>query len=124
MYLISIVIFIIASVICAVTSNTILLAVFRAIQACGASAGQSVGECRVCFSKYGKNDIEHPKKKTFFSPLGAGVISDVFPTSQRGTAYGFFYIGPLCGPVIGRWRIRSAGHHVYYGCYLSIKTQC
>jgi MFS family permease len=101
MYLISIVIFIIASVICAVTSNTILLAIFRAIQACGASAGQSVGECRVCFSKYGKM-ILNTKKKPFFSPLGAGVISDVFPTSQRGTAYGFFYIGPLCGPVIGR----------------------
>ncbi|GAB5589290.1 hypothetical protein Unana1_04190 [Umbelopsis nana] len=74
MYLISIIIFIVASVICAVTNSTALLAVFRAIQACGASAGQSVG---------------------------AGVISDVFHTSQRGTAYGFFYIGPLCGPVIG-----------------------
>ncbi|KAI8583392.1 hypothetical protein K450DRAFT_223413 [Umbelopsis ramanniana AG] len=74
MYLISIIIFIIASIICAITDNIVLLAIFRAIQACGASAGQSVG---------------------------AGVISDVFPTAERGTAYGFFYIGPLCGPVIG-----------------------
>lgn len=34
--------------------------------------------------------------------LGAGVISDVFVPEERGTAYGFFYVGPLCGPVIGR----------------------
>lgn len=35
---------------------------------------------------------------------GAGVISDVFIPAQRGTAYGFFYVGPLCGPVIGTYQ--------------------
>lgn len=44
MYLISYIIFIIASVICALSNNVGMLAVFRAIQAAGASAGQSVGK--------------------------------------------------------------------------------
>ncbi|KAG2171781.1 hypothetical protein INT43_008161 [Umbelopsis isabellina] len=74
MYLISIIIFIIASVLCGISTSVPELAIFRAIQAIGASAGQSVG---------------------------AGVISDVFIPAERGTAYGFFYVGPLCGPVIG-----------------------
>ncbi|KAA8911508.1 hypothetical protein TRICI_003795 [Trichomonascus ciferrii] len=32
--------------------------------------------------------------------VGAGTISDVFPTTERGRAMGYFYIGPLCGPLI------------------------
>lgn len=35
--------------------------------------------------------------------IGAGVIADTIPMKQRGRAYGFFYIGPLLGPVIGEW---------------------
>ncbi|KAJ0126216.1 putative beta-glucosidase K, partial [Fusarium oxysporum f. sp. albedinis] len=33
--------------------------------------------------------------------LGAGVISDMFETNERGTAMGIFISGPLLGPVIG-----------------------
>lgn len=33
--------------------------------------------------------------------IGAGVIADTIPMKQRGRAYGYFYIGPLLGPVIG-----------------------
>lgn len=43
MYLISIIIFIIASILCGISTSVPELAVFRAIQAIGASAGQSVG---------------------------------------------------------------------------------
>ncbi|KAI8391282.1 major facilitator superfamily domain-containing protein [Radiomyces spectabilis] len=74
MYLISIVLNIVASVICANSRNIAMLIVFRAVQACGSSAGQS---------------------------LGAGVIADTIHVADRGKAYGFFYIGPLIGPVIG-----------------------
>ncbi|KAI9495936.1 major facilitator superfamily domain-containing protein [Zychaea mexicana] len=74
MYLLSIIIGIIASIICAVSTNVAMLIVFRAIQAGGSCASQT---------------------------LGAGVIADTIPVAQRGRAYGFFYIGPLVGPVIG-----------------------
>ncbi|GKZ33452.1 hypothetical protein AbraIFM66950_003349 [Aspergillus brasiliensis] len=33
--------------------------------------------------------------------LGAGVIADLFPTSQRGTATSIWAMGPLIGPVVG-----------------------
>ncbi|KAI9247685.1 major facilitator superfamily domain-containing protein [Phascolomyces articulosus] len=74
MYLLSIIMGIIASIICAVSKNVAMLVVFRAIQAGGSCASQT---------------------------LGAGVIADTIPVAQRGRAYGFFYTGPLVGPVIG-----------------------
>ncbi|KAI8137648.1 major facilitator superfamily domain-containing protein [Fennellomyces sp. T-0311] len=74
MYLLSILLGIVASIICAVSNNVGMLVVFRAFQAAGSCASQT---------------------------LGAGVIADTIPVSQRGRAYGFFYTGPLIGPVIG-----------------------
>ncbi|CAO3636166.1 unnamed protein product [Mucor hiemalis] len=74
MYLISGVINVISSIICAFSRNIGMLVVFRAIQSFGANAGLT---------------------------LGAGVISDSIAVEVRGKAYGFFYIGPLVGPVIG-----------------------
>ncbi|KAI7856198.1 major facilitator superfamily domain-containing protein [Circinella umbellata] len=74
MYLLSIIIGIFASIICAISNNIAMLVVFRAIQAAGSCASQT---------------------------LGAGVIADTFPVAQRGRAYGIFYTGPLVGPVIG-----------------------
>lgn len=32
--------------------------------------------------------------------VGAGTISDIYATTQRGRAMGYFYLGPLCGPLI------------------------
>ncbi|ODV81836.1 A Q resistance multidrug resistance transporter [Suhomyces tanzawaensis NRRL Y-17324] len=32
--------------------------------------------------------------------LGAGTISDVFAVEERGTAMGYYYLGPLCGPFL------------------------
>jgi len=66
MYIYSLSIGIVASIICALSKNIAMLIVFRAIQACGATSGQT---------------------------LGAGVISDLFDITQRGKAYGAFFIG-------------------------------
>ncbi|ORY91427.1 major facilitator superfamily domain-containing protein [Syncephalastrum racemosum] len=74
MYLLSILLSIVAAIICARAVNIAMLIVFRALQSAGASASQT---------------------------LGAGVIADTIPVARRGRAYGFFYIGPLIGPVIG-----------------------
>ncbi|KAK9692450.1 Dityrosine transporter 1 [Basidiobolus ranarum] len=73
-YLVSLTIYIIGGIGCALSINIVMLIVMRAIQAIGASAVLSVG---------------------------AGTISDVFPPAERGTAFGFYFIGPLLGPIIG-----------------------
>lgn len=66
MYICSLSIGIVASIICALSKNIVMLIVFRAVQACGATSGQT---------------------------LGAGVISDLFDVTRRGKAYGAFFIG-------------------------------
>jgi multidrug resistance protein len=73
-YMMSLTISIIAACICANSKNIGMLIFFRALQACGAGAGQT---------------------------LGAGVIADIFAVAHHGKAYGIFYIGPLFGPVLG-----------------------
>lgn len=57
---------IVASILCASSNNIAMLIVFRALQASGASSGQT---------------------------LGAGSIGDVFDIADRGKAYGVFFIG-------------------------------
>ncbi|KAK4509398.1 uncharacterized protein ATC70_007749 [Mucor velutinosus] len=74
MYIYSLSIGIVASVICAFSKNIVMLVIFRAVQACGATSGQA---------------------------LGAGVISDLFDVTRRGKAYGVFFVGPLFGTVVG-----------------------
>jgi multidrug resistance protein len=32
--------------------------------------------------------------------VGAGTIGDIYVTTQRGRAMGYFYLGPLCGPLL------------------------
>lgn len=32
--------------------------------------------------------------------LGAGIIASIWETHQRGEAMGYFYLGPLCGPLV------------------------
>ncbi|GBC06045.1 hypothetical protein RclHR1_06590005 [Rhizophagus clarus] len=73
-YLASFTMYIIGCVICGLSKNIWLLLVMRSLQACGSSAVLSIG---------------------------AGTISDVFYSLERGRAYGIFYLGPLIGPVIG-----------------------
>jgi multidrug resistance protein len=74
MYVISLCIFLLASVIAPFSTNNGMFIFFRAIQACGGGSGQT---------------------------LGAGVIADIYKVSERGNAYGIFYVGPLMAPVLG-----------------------
>ncbi|CAG8593874.1 9250_t:CDS:2, partial [Ambispora leptoticha] len=73
-YLFSFLIFLVASAICALSYNIWLLLMMRALQACGASAVHSIG---------------------------AGTISDIYPSLERGASFGLFYVGPLIGTVTG-----------------------
>jgi MFS family permease len=66
MYLYSLFISVLASIVCAFSTNIAMLIVFRAIQASGATSSQT---------------------------LGAGVISDMFDVTERGRAYGLFFVG-------------------------------
>ncbi|CAG8521974.1 4146_t:CDS:2 [Paraglomus occultum] len=67
-------VFVCASISCAVSPNIWLLIIMRALQACGSSAAMSVG---------------------------AGTLSDMYKVEERGTAYGFLFLGVLLGPLLG-----------------------
>ncbi|CAG8788990.1 15021_t:CDS:2, partial [Cetraspora pellucida] len=73
-YLVSLAIYVVAGIICAISNNIWLLLVMRSLQACGGSSVHSIG---------------------------AGTISDVFINTERGRAFGWFYLGPLIGPILG-----------------------
>ncbi|CAG8462774.1 31179_t:CDS:2 [Gigaspora margarita] len=73
-YLVSITVFIISTIICAVAGNIWLLLVMRVVQACGLSAVLSIG---------------------------AGIISDIYVSTKRGHAYGLFYLAYWFGPFLG-----------------------
>ncbi|KAJ5359686.1 uncharacterized protein N7496_012099 [Penicillium cataractarum] len=63
----------VAVIVCAVSNSLPLIIVFRLIEALGCSSAQSVG---------------------------AGVISDIYVSTERGSALGWFYLGTLIGPLI------------------------
>ncbi|EPS25550.1 hypothetical protein PDE_00484 [Penicillium oxalicum 114-2] len=63
----------VAVIICAVSNSLPLIIVFRLIEALGCSSAQSVG---------------------------AGVISDIYISTERGSALGWFYLGTLIGPLV------------------------
>ncbi|KAL4866694.1 hypothetical protein BDV12DRAFT_210330 [Aspergillus spectabilis] len=71
--LISFLISAVAVIICAVSDSIPLIIVFRLIEDVGCSSAQSVG---------------------------AGVISDAFIPTERGSALGWFYLGTLIGPLV------------------------
>jgi multidrug resistance protein len=71
--LVSFVLSAIAAVVCAVADSVSLVIGFRFVEALGCSSAQSVG---------------------------AGVISDVFIPTERGSALGWFYLGTLIGPLV------------------------
>ncbi|KAJ5332975.1 Major facilitator superfamily domain general substrate transporter [Penicillium brevicompactum] len=62
-----------AVIVCAATNSLPLITVFRLIEAVGCSSAQSVG---------------------------AGVISDIYSPTERGSALGWFYLGTLIGPLV------------------------
>ncbi|ORY01798.1 MFS general substrate transporter [Basidiobolus meristosporus CBS 931.73] len=73
-YILSTALFIVASVLCAISKNIGMFIVMRILQSSGSSAAMAVG---------------------------AGSISDMFYLEERGTAMGLFFIGPLVGPITG-----------------------
>ncbi|CAO3570454.1 unnamed protein product [Mortierella alpina] len=73
-YLVSMSIFILGSVLAAISRNIWVFFFMRALQAFGSSSVLSVG---------------------------GGSLSDIFHSGERGSAFGLFYLGPLIAPMIG-----------------------
>jgi multidrug resistance protein len=73
-YLVSMMIFILGSLFAALSHNVWVFFVMRAVQAFGSSSVLAVG---------------------------GGSLSDVFHSSERGSAFGYYYLGPLIAPMIG-----------------------
>ncbi|KAI8148247.1 major facilitator superfamily domain-containing protein [Fennellomyces sp. T-0311] len=82
--MIAMIIYAVSSIGNAVVNNIWGMVVLRCVQAIGASAGQSIG---------------------------GGVIADMYPVEERGSAYGKFFlgliIGPIIGPIVGGFLIMS-----------------
>ncbi|KAH7343475.1 putative florfenicol exporter [Rhizoctonia solani] len=72
-YLSGFLIFSLASVVCALSTNIGMLLTFRFVQAAGASCAQSVG---------------------------LGIIADIYVPAERGRATGWWYLGPIAGPLL------------------------
>ncbi|OAA42177.1 Major facilitator superfamily domain, general substrate transporter [Metarhizium rileyi] len=72
-YLVSFMLFVVFSVLCAVSQNIAMLIVFRVLTG-GASASVQA--------------------------VGAGTIADIWESFERGRAMSMFYLGPLLGPII------------------------
>lgn len=73
-YLLSFALFIVFSILCAVSTNAPMLIIFRLL-AGGASASVQV--------------------------IGAGTIADIWESHDRGRAMSLFYLGPMLGPLFG-----------------------
>ncbi|RIB02741.1 major facilitator superfamily domain-containing protein [Gigaspora rosea] len=95
-YLVSLIIYVVASGVCAISNNIWQLLVMRTFQAFGGSAATSIG---------------------------AGTISDVFIPTERGRAYGCFelgiIIGIIIGPIIGGYMTQYLGWRFIF-VFLSI----
>jgi multidrug resistance protein len=72
-YLISFMLFVVFSILCAVSQNIAMLIVFRVLTG-GASASVQA--------------------------VGAGTIADIWESFERGRAMSMFYLGPLLGPIL------------------------
>ncbi|KAI9266846.1 major facilitator superfamily domain-containing protein [Phascolomyces articulosus] len=72
-YLVSFFISVIGSICCAISVNIGMFIAFRAVSAIGSSSVMS---------------------------MGAGTISDIFETHQRGRAFAYYTAGPLLGPAL------------------------
>ncbi|UNI20742.1 hypothetical protein JDV02_006804 [Purpureocillium takamizusanense] len=72
-YLVSFALFVVFSVLCAVSTSAAMLVVFRVLTG-GASASVQA--------------------------VGAGTIADIWEPRERGRAMSMFYLGPLLGPII------------------------
>jgi multidrug resistance protein len=74
-YITTLSLYILTSIGCALSHNIVSLLVMRILQACSSSAASAVG---------------------------AGSVADVFFIHERGRKMGYFLLGPLIGPIVGR----------------------
>ncbi|KAK9362297.1 major facilitator superfamily domain-containing protein [Lipomyces starkeyi] len=88
-YIISFLMFTLFNIGCARANSVIMLVIFRVFAGGAAASSQTVG---------------------------AGAIGDIYVPTERGKANGYFYLGPLCGPMLSpifagalndRWGWRS-----------------
>ncbi|KAI8890290.1 MFS general substrate transporter [Backusella circina FSU 941] len=99
-YLLSFIVTIIGSVCCALSVNIEMLIVFRAISAIGSSSAMS---------------------------MGAGTLSDIFESHEKGRAFAFYNIGPVAspaiGPIVGGYLNQGLGWRSNFW-FLTIFTTC
>ncbi|CAG8524362.1 34224_t:CDS:2 [Gigaspora margarita] len=97
-YLICMPLILISSVICAITPNIWLLMVGRGIQACGTSS---------------------------LVAIGSGIVADMYELTERGSAYGNFYLiytfSVLLGPLFGGYFTQYFGWRTIFW-YLTIMS--
>jgi EmrB/QacA subfamily drug resistance transporter len=87
-FLASLASFTLASCLCALAPNLVVLVAFRALQGLGGGA---------------------------MIPVGMAIVFEVFPPDQRGQAVGIWGIssmaGPAIGPTLGGWLVTNVGWH-------------
>ncbi|KAK9236524.1 major facilitator superfamily domain-containing protein [Lipomyces kononenkoae] len=72
-YIISFALFTVFNIGCARANSIVMLVIFRVLAGGAAASSQTVG---------------------------AGAIGDIYVPTERGRANGYFYLGPLCGPMV------------------------
>lgn len=72
-YIVSFALFIVFAALCAISTSITMLSIMRIFCAGAAASMQTVG---------------------------AGTIADIWVPEERGKAMSFFYVGPLCGPLL------------------------
>ncbi|KAK9452059.1 major facilitator superfamily domain-containing protein [Limtongia smithiae] len=72
-YVVSFLLFTLFNIGCALAKSITMLIIFRILTGAAAASSQTVG---------------------------AGAIGDIFVPTERGRANGYFYLGPLCGPML------------------------
>jgi multidrug resistance protein len=72
-YLISFTLYVIFNICAALSVNIAMLIVFRTLSGASAASAQTIG---------------------------AGTIASIYEVKERGLAMGYFYLGPLCGPLL------------------------
>jgi MFS family permease len=94
LYLIGALIFIGASIGCAITGNIWLLIVFRCFQSVGASGKVNRSFIILSFNMTDDSIVT--------MSVGAGTVADCWKIAERGSAFSFLFIGLFLGPLMGQ----------------------
>lgn len=92
-YLVSFLIAVAGIICCSFSTNVAMFIVFRAISAAGSSSVRALDSTiRVTLTYILNRQV---------LSMGAGTISDIFDSHERGRAFSYYMMGPLLGPVLG-----------------------